>query len=93
MTGPVPTRVADVATEIIDDEVLLYDPRQTRAVHLNATAALVWGLCDGLRSVDEITRLIEECYPDASAALRQEVQVALKELLENGVLVVRSDAT
>lgn len=83
---PVPT--ADIEIEVVDGEVLLYHPRQTRAVYLNPTAAVVWGLCDGSRSVREIIRVIGECYPDAVASLADDVLVTLNQLQESGVLVV-----
>ncbi len=81
---PVPT--AGLEMEIVEGEVLLYDPRQTRATYLNATAALVWGLCDGRRSVGEIIKLLAENYPDAPASLTDDVLVALRQLHESGLL-------
>jgi pyrroloquinoline quinone biosynthesis protein D len=83
-----PKPTANVETEVVDLEVLLYHPGQTRAVYLNPTAAVVWGLCDGNRSVREIIQQIGEWYPEAAANLADDVLVTLKELEENGVLVV-----
>lgn len=54
-------------TELLDDEVLLYNPAQTRVIALNETAALVWQLCDGTRTRAEIVALIGEAYPEADA--------------------------
>jgi pyrroloquinoline quinone biosynthesis protein D len=87
MIDLVPRPAADVEAEVLEGEVLLYHPWQTRAVYLNATAAVIWGLCDGNRSVREIIRVIGESYPGA-ATLTDDVLVTLKELQENGVLVV-----
>jgi hypothetical protein len=84
----IPVPAADVEMEFVEGELLLYDPRETRAVYLNATAAIVWGLCDGSRSVLEIIRVIEASYPDAGANLTNDVLQALDQLQENGVLVV-----
>ena len=47
----IPVPAAGVEMEVVEGEVLLYHPQQTRAVYLNPTAAVVWGLCDGSRSV------------------------------------------
>lgn len=88
MIDRIPVPAADVETEIVEGEVLLYHPRQTRAVYLNPTAAVVWGLCDGRRSVREIVRIIAESYPDADANLTDDVLATLDQLRENGVLVV-----
>ena len=84
----VPVPAAEVESEIVDTEVMLYHPAQTRAIYLNATAALVWGLCDGRRSAREIVRLIGEGYPEAGDALAEQVLTTLNHLKENGVLVI-----
>jgi len=79
--------VADVATEIVDDEVLLYHPQNARVIYLNPTAAVVWGLCDGTRSMRSIIELISESYPDAGTSLSEEVLATLNQLQKSGVLV------
>jgi hypothetical protein len=88
MIDLVPKPVANVATEVVAGEVLLYEPRQTRAVYLNPTAALVFGLCDGNRSVRDIMRMITECYPDEAAGISDDVLATIKGLQESGVLVL-----
>jgi len=87
MIDHVPKAATDVEIEVVDSEVLLYHPQQTRAVYLNPTAAVVWGLCDGRRSVGDIIRVIGESYPDADS-LTDDVLAALNQLQESGVLVV-----
>jgi hypothetical protein len=84
----VPRPEADVEFEMVDGEVLLYHPQQTRAVYLNPTAAVIWGLCNGKRSAREIIRVIGESYPDAVATLPKDVLMTLRELQENGVLAI-----
>jgi Coenzyme PQQ synthesis protein D (PqqD) len=84
----VPKPTAHIEVEVVEGEVLLYHPQETRAIYLNPTAAVVWGLCDGKRTVSEIIRLISESYPDAGQNLNDDVLVALKQLEESGVLVV-----
>jgi Coenzyme PQQ synthesis protein D (PqqD) len=83
-----PKPCAHIEVEIVEQEVLLYHPQETRAIYLNPTAAVVWGLCDGKRTVREIIRLISESYPDAGQNLNDDVLVALNQLEESGVLVV-----
>jgi hypothetical protein len=83
----VPRPAADIATEILEGEVLLYHPGQTRAIYLNPSAAVIWGLCDGRRSVREIVRVVGESYPDAGAELAQDVSTVVRQLRESGVLV------
>jgi hypothetical protein len=82
----VPVPAADIATEIVEGEVLLYHPAQTRAIYLNPSAAVIWGLCDGRRSVREIVRVVGESYPDAGAELTEDVTTVVRQLRESGVL-------
>ena len=44
----------------LDDELVVYDAAQRSLHHLNATATLVWRLCDGTRSVAVIVATIAE---------------------------------
>jgi hypothetical protein len=69
----------------LDDEILLYHPQQTRAVYMNATATLIWGLCDGATSVAEIIRLLQESFPH-SADLDTDVRKTLDDFAEHGAL-------
>jgi hypothetical protein len=84
----VPIPVKGVEMEVVENEVLLYHPQQTRAVYLNPTAAVVWGLCDGSRSVREIIRILGESYPEALATLTEDVLSTVNQLRESGVLVI-----
>ena len=86
MADLIPAPVPDVKVETIEGELLLYHPRNTRAVYLNPTAAVIWEFCDGRRRVREIIALIEECYPEARDNLAQDVFSTLAQLRDNGVL-------
>ncbi len=60
-----PQRRDGFLTQELDGEVVLFDPEQTRALCLNATASLIWGLCDGKTTVAEIVQLLRDAFPDA----------------------------
>ena len=47
-------RTIDLVTTESKDEVLVYDQAVHHIHHLNASAAMVWRLCDGERTVSEI---------------------------------------
>lgn len=47
-------RTADLLTTAVGDELLVYDTTRDHIHHLNRTAAAVWRLCDGRRSVPEL---------------------------------------
>jgi hypothetical protein len=72
--------------EDMDGEVLLYHVSSTRTLHLNSSAAIVWQLCDGERSVEAVLDLLKENYPDAGEDLKDDVLSALEELISNKVL-------
>ena len=84
----VPLPASDIHMEIVDNELLLYHPQQTRATYLNSTAAIVWGLCDGHRSVRDIIQAIGDSYPDAGTRVTEDVLVTVDELCESGLLVM-----
>jgi hypothetical protein len=88
MIDLVPKPNNDIEREIVEGEILLYHPQNAQAVYLNSTAAVIWGLCDGTRSVREIIRLIGESYPEADE-LADQVMITLNKLRESGVLVIR----
>jgi hypothetical protein len=54
----IPKPVADIKVEAIEGELLLYHPRQTVAVYLNPTAAVIWGCAtDNARCARSFNRL------------------------------------
>jgi pyrroloquinoline quinone biosynthesis protein D len=75
--------------EEMDGEVLLYKTGTHKAVYLNETAALVWKLCDGERTVGDIAKLLADSFPNCGT-LEQDVQKAMETLLREGVISARS---
>lgn len=53
---------ATIAGYPLDDEHVLYDPRSGRVYLLNQTAAYVWALCDGARTIGEIATDLAGCF-------------------------------
>ncbi len=53
-------------------------PEKRAIIHINQTGALIWQLCNGFRSVDEIITLLSEAYPEA----RQEIAVDVPQTVE-----------
>jgi len=78
-------RVDGFRRETLDDEILLYNPAQARVIALNASAALVWELCDGTLSRSEIVALISEAYPEAGS-VAADVDELFATLREAGAL-------
>lgn len=52
------SRKTDIVVQELDGEVLIYDLVKNKAFCLNETSALVWDLCDGTKSVTEISQSV-----------------------------------
>ena len=48
-----------VVVEEMGEEILLYRPTTHKAIHLNGTAAAIWKLCDGTRTVKDLVACLE----------------------------------
>jgi hypothetical protein len=72
--------------EAFDNELVLYHMASTQAIFLNETAALVFRLCDGKRSLDEICSLIQKAYPESCDHVEADVYAALQELVRSGAV-------
>ncbi len=72
-TGLPLARNKAILLQEIDGELLIYDLDTDKAYNLNKTAALVWQLCDGTKSVAQISI-------EMSKLLRKQVSTELVEL-------------
>lgn len=84
----IPIRQDGVREEQMDGELLLYVPEATRAIYLNASAAVIWALCDGARSVAEIVSILAESYPEAGATIGAEVTATIDQLASAQVVTL-----
>ncbi|MBX7171343.1 MAG: PqqD family protein [Pyrinomonadaceae bacterium] len=64
------SRKADIVVQDFKDETLVFDLIKNKAFVLNETSSMVWQLCDGKNSIDEITNKM-------SASINQTVSVEL----------------
>jgi hypothetical protein len=79
-------RVSHFRLESMDDELLLYHPGLTRAIRLNQSAALVWTLCDGRRTVGDICDMLCGVFPGESATIPADVATVVDTLAAQGAL-------
>ena len=84
----IPHQHHDFQVEQIDGETLLYQHQLKRVIYLNESAALVWHLCDGQRSVADIIELLVDAYPDTEDAVRADVIEAIDGLFLEDALYV-----
>tara|TARA_R110002049_G_scaffold104749_3_gene251328 strand:- start:1059 stop:1352 length:294 start_codon:yes stop_codon:yes gene_type:complete len=78
-----------IESEDTGQEVLVYLPGGDRTLYLNDTAAIVWRLCGGEYSGEEIAEMLEEAYPDAAATIRDEVAATLRGLADQQLVEAR----
>ena len=83
-----PQRKPDYRLEMIDGEFLLYHLDQTKILYCNQTASLVWNLCDGQMTVEAITHLLQDAYPEAAEAIASDVQATLKQFLDHNSIIL-----
>jgi hypothetical protein len=58
-----------------------------KAIHLNETATVIWKLCDGSRTVQEIIDLLKKEYPGSELAVATDVREAIELLVSEGALL------
>jgi len=83
-----PLQKSDVAEELVDQEIFLYDPSgDSDTVHcLNSGAAVIWLLCDGTRDVESMAREIAVTYSLPEAQVLAEVQETVAQFQALGLL-------
>jgi hypothetical protein len=74
-----PRRMPDYRLEQMDHELLLFHPAQSTILYCNETSTLIWNLCDGSRSVEEITELLKAAYPESAEAIPADVRATLNQ--------------
>jgi len=79
-----PLARADLLTEEVEDEMLVYDEEHDLACRLNRTAAVTWRACDGERSVSDLVGVLAEEVGDL--ADEDLVLVTLDSLAEQGLI-------
>ena len=70
----------------MDDEVLVYDPVVDRTHRLNVSATLIWELCDGTRSLEDIARALTEQFEVEFDTALQDARTVLEQLKEEQLL-------
>ena len=78
-----PKRKPDYRLELLDNELLLYHPTDTRIFYFNQTASLIWQLCDGQHKVSEIIQLLSDAYPESDDSIPADVAATLQQFEEH----------
>ena len=76
----------DVTVTDIDDEIILYDPSDGSTHALNLTGALVWDLCDGTRTLEEIADTVADDFGRPREQTRPDVEALAARLYALGLI-------
>lgn len=82
----IPKPVPGFQAQELDGEIVLLNPTSNLIIHINQTSALIWQLCNGIRTVDEIILLLGDAYPEARKQIATDVPQIIHELAEQGAL-------
>lgn len=83
-----PKRRDDILTQDSGDEVMLYDPNADEMHILNPTAQLIWDLCDGTHSTEQITAEVTTKFTVAAEAnVAGDVSQTLSEFASKNLLL------
>jgi hypothetical protein len=87
-SAKMPLRKPEFRLEKMDNEILLFSPTTSNVLYLNESASVIWQLCDGQHSVEEMIKLLADVYPEAADAMRQDVQETLDLFINNGAVLL-----
>jgi hypothetical protein len=74
--------------EDMDGELLLYNPINSTTLHLNDPSAIVWNLCNGEATVQQMVDAVQEAYPDQSEQIETDIVNVVKDFVEREFLVL-----
>ncbi|MEN8217346.1 MAG: PqqD family protein [Pseudomonadota bacterium] len=88
MTYVSPKRTDVRATEV-ENELMLHDSAAQKVYVLNPTAALVWSLCDGEHTIEQMVTAVETQFGKTGqeANITQDVQQTVNWLNDYGLLL------
>ncbi len=81
-----PKKCIGFLAEQMDGEVVLLHPARNVIIHANETAALVWQMCDGINTIEQIIEILRSVYPDASVQITKDVPDIIQRLRAQGAL-------
>ena len=85
----IPNPIEGFQTQALDGEIVLFHPTHNTVIHINQTGALVWELCDSLRTLGEIVELLSAAYPESREQIAEDVPQTIQKLVRQGALEVK----
>jgi len=85
-SGDKPRRKPEYRLEMIDNELLLFHPGETKILYCNESASVIWQLCDGQRTEEEIVTLLEGAFPEAAGRIAKDVRETLQQFSQHSAI-------
>jgi hypothetical protein len=82
----IPKPIPGFQTQILDGEIVLLHPGNNTIIHINQTGALIWQLCNGVRSMTDIIVLLSEAYPESKKQIEADVPQIIQQFVAHGAL-------
>src|SRR5438067_618697 len=79
-------RAKEVVWEELDGEALLVNPKSGASWSLNATASMIWKLCDGTRGLGELASSLAKASGRSASQARREVAEFCERIAATGLL-------
>lgn len=76
----------DLIVKEMGEEIVLYDQEANQVHSLNATASLIFNLCDGENSTEEIVEEMRSRFDIDEKTVLRDVERVLSELKKKGLL-------
>ncbi len=82
----IPLQTGDYKVEDFGDNIVLYNHKTTQTTYLNDSASLVWRLCNGSRTIEEIETLLAGAYPSMSSQIKNDLLSVVTKLVNCGAI-------
>ena len=89
MGSKYPVRNPDIVIRREKEEALSFNPADGNMICMNKTGILVWDLCDGANTFDDIVAKIVEKFEVSREKAEEDCEKFVKELEEAGFLGVK----
>ncbi len=86
MTADRPAPANGLDVHEVEDGFVVFDASTDRVHYLNPTATVVFSLCDGTRSTEEVAELVQSAWDLDAAARSTSSSRASPQLRDEGVL-------
>jgi hypothetical protein len=86
-----PAARPDLVQRQVEEDFFLYDPIADKVILLNASAALIFDLCDGTRTPDQIAEDMARLFESDLSRVAGDVRETLAEFATSGLLSKTSD--